>query len=177
MTLILTSSSDPASGAANMRDVIRALNSGIPVTKVRTLKSLVREAKTRFIVAAVALTGFGFCGIAVTIAAIFGIALLAFTSRMHEIGIRLALGASRWSVMRLFVRESMAFAAIGVAGGLALTWVAASFLKSALYGVDPHDPALFMVVPLGALAVGAICAGIATLRVVWMDARTALASS
>ncbi len=103
-----------------------------------------------------------------------GMTSLALTWRLHEIGIRLALGASRWNVMRLFVRESMVFTTIGVVLGVALTWVAAGFLKAVLFAVDPHDVTLFTVVPLSALVLGAACAGIATLKILRVDARAAL---
>jgi ABC-type antimicrobial peptide transport system permease subunit len=66
--------------------------------------------------------------------------------RSHEIGIRLALGATRGDVLRLVVGHGMALAAAGIALGLAAAWAVTQLLRGLLFGVSPHDPATFAAI-------------------------------
>jgi ABC-type antimicrobial peptide transport system permease subunit len=87
----------------------------------------------------------GFAGLAVLLASIGIYGLLAYIvgQRSREIGIRMALGARRDDILRMFLRKGVALAGVGIVAGL-------------LYGVRPHDPAVFLIVPLLLLAVAAL---------------------
>ena len=85
------------------------------------------------------------------------------SQRTREIGIRTALGASRASILRLMLRESMMLAAAGIAAGFAGGLAAARFLKSVLFSVDPADWKTIAVV-VAALAVVAAVACLAPAR-------------
>jgi putative ABC transport system permease protein len=88
---------------------------------------------------------------------IYGVMSYMVAQRTHEIGIRMALGAERRSVLKLVVGQGMKLALVGVAAGLAgafaLTWV----MKSLLFGVSATDPATFAAIPL-VLAIVALLA-------------------
>jgi ABC-type antimicrobial peptide transport system permease subunit len=100
----------------------------------------------------------GFAGLAVLLASIGIYGLLAYMvgQRSREIGIRLALGARREDIQRMFLRKGVALAGVGVVAGLVFSASSASVMASLLYGVRPHDPAVFLTVPLLLLAVAAL---------------------
>ena len=99
-----------------------------------------------------------FAGIAVTLAAIgiYGVLVYSVQQRTHEIGIRMALGARREDILRMFLRTGVALAGVGIVAGLVFSAATASMMASLLYGVRPHDPAVFLIVPLVLLAVAAL---------------------
>src|SRR5258708_25721481 len=119
---------------------IAALDHDVPLPEIQTMQSYMLSliASQQFVMRLLSL----FAAIAVTLSAIgiYSVMVYSVERRAHEIGIRLALGAERAHIIGLVLgrglRLSITGAAIGVAGGLALT----RYLKSLLYGVTPHDP-------------------------------------
>ena len=94
--------------------------------------------------------------------------------RKNEIGIRVALGANRWSVMRLVIREAAMLLVFGLLIGTALTAGVARITKSLLYGLEPHDPLSIMMAIL-LLAVVSLCATVVpALRASQLDPMQAL---
>jgi len=100
----------------------------------------------------------GFAGLALLLASIGIYGLLAYMvgQRSREIGIRMALGARSEDILRMFLRKGVALAGVGIAAGLVFSVSTASMMASLLYGVRPHDPAVFLIVPLLLLAVAAL---------------------
>src|ERR1700683_5613987 len=92
----------------------------------------------------------GFAGMAVLLASIGIYGLLAYMvgQRSREIGIRMALGARQDDILKMFLREGIALAGVGIVAGLVVSASTASLMASLLYGVRPHDPAVFLIVPL-----------------------------
>src|SRR5207302_10974496 len=84
--------------------------------------------------------------------------LLAYmiSQRSREIGIRIALGARRDDILRMFLRKRVALAGVGIVAGLVLSASTASLMASLLYGVHPHDPAVFLIVPLHFFAIAVL---------------------
>jgi putative ABC transport system permease protein len=138
--LAVRSTSDPRALIPWLRAQIAELDHDLPPPEIETMPSRMASlmASQVFVLRLLGL----FAAIAVLLAAIGIYSVLAYSveRRAHEIGIRLALGASRRQIMSLVVgrglRLSIAGSAAGVAGGLALT----RYLKTLLYGVTPHDP-------------------------------------
>jgi hypothetical protein len=71
---------------------------------------------------------------------LYGLLAYSVTARTREIGVRVALGATRWSLVAMFVREGVAIAIAGVAVGALCAWAAARLVRAQLYGVAPGDP-------------------------------------
>jgi putative ABC transport system permease protein len=156
-TLAIRSTADPRMLIPWLRQQIAELDKDLPPPEIETMRAKMASlvASQLFVMRLLAL----FAGIAVTLAAtgIYSVLVYSVERRAHEIGIRLALGATRLRIMGLILGRSLclsiAGAAVGAAGGLALT----RYLKSLLYGVTPHDAvtlaagcALVVVVALGA---------------------------
>lgn len=109
-----------------------------------------------------------FGGIALLLATIgiYGILSCIVSQRLHELGVRIALGAGRRHVIRLVMRRGMSLAAIGIALGIGLSLATTRLLTRVLYGVSPLDPASFTAIPLLLLSVAiAAC---------WVPSRRAL---
>ncbi len=139
-----------------IRHEILSIDSGLPVFNVSSMNDVLdRSLASRRLSAD--LVG-GFAGLAVLLASIGIYGLLAYIvgQRSREIGIRMALGARREDILRMFLHKGVALAGMGIVAGLVFSAATASMMASLLYGVRPHDPAVFLIVPLLLLAVAAL---------------------
>jgi putative ABC transport system permease protein len=158
--LLVRTAGDPAAAASPVRDIIRDRDPALAVFGLEPLDRTVSRsvADRRFAMLLVGL----FASLALVLAAIgvHGVLSYDVARRVREIGIRMALGAERGSVVRLIVARALALAgigaAVGVAGAIALTRT----LSTLLFGVTPYDPATFSaaagLLTLVALAAAAI---------------------
>ena len=91
-----------------------------------------------------------FAGLAVclAIAGIYGVMAFTIDRRSSEIGLRIALGASRGSVVRLVLRQGLALAGIGLVLGLAASIASTRLLRTMLFQVQPNDPTVYLAVAL-----------------------------
>jgi putative ABC transport system permease protein len=139
-----------------IRHEIQSIDAGLPVFNVSSMNDILDRslASRRF---SADLVG-GFAGLAVLLASIGIYGLLAYLvgQRSKEVGIRMALGAQQGDILRMFLRKGVALAGVGIVAGLVIAASTASLMASLLYGVRPHDPAVFLLVPLLLLAVAAL---------------------
>jgi predicted permease len=131
-----------------IRHEIQSIDPGLPVFNLSSMNAVLDRslASRRF---SADLVG-GFAGLAVLLASIGIYGLLAYMvgQRSREIGIRMAVGAQRDDILRMFLRKGIALAGVGIVAGLVVSASTASMMASLLYGVRPHDPAVFLIVPL-----------------------------
>jgi ABC-type antimicrobial peptide transport system permease subunit len=113
----------------------------------------------------------GFAALAVLLASIGIYGLLAYMvgERSREIGIRMALGARREDIQRMFLRKGVALAGVGVVVGLVFSAPSASVMASLLYGVRPHDGVVFLIVPLLLFAVAVLASYLPARRAAKVD--------
>jgi putative ABC transport system permease protein len=139
-----------------IRHEIQSIDAGLPVFNVSSMNDILDRslASRRF---SADLVG-GFAGLAVLLASIGIYGLLAYLvgQRSKEVGIRMALGAQQGDILRMFLRKGVALAGVGIVAGLVIAASTASLMASLLYGVRPHDPAVFLLVPLLLLAVATL---------------------
>jgi ABC-type antimicrobial peptide transport system permease subunit len=156
LSLALRTSLPTSKLEAQIRGAIQSLDPGLPVFNVTSMDEVLDAslASRRFSANLVA----GFAGGALLLASIGIYGLLAYlvSQRSREIGIRMALGARRDDILRMFLRKGVALAGVGIVAGLVFSAATASMMASLLYGVRPHDPAVFLIVPLLLLAVAAL---------------------
>jgi ABC-type antimicrobial peptide transport system permease subunit len=105
---------------------------------------------------------------------IYGLLAYMVGQRSREIGLRMALGAQRDDILKLFLRKGVALAGVGIVAGLVVSASTASMMASLLYGVRPHDPAVFLIVPLLLFAVAALASYIPARRATRVDPMRAL---
>jgi predicted permease len=125
--------------------------------RVRPLRSVMAIALFPAQAAAVLLAALGLVGWALTIAGIYGVVGYSVTRRIPEIGVRVALGATRAGILRLVVREGVTIVVIGLFVGLTAAALLSPALGMLLSGINPHD-ALSFAVPAAVLLVTAIAA-------------------
>jgi len=105
---------------------------------------------------------------------IYGLLAYIVGQRSREIGIRMALGARREDILRMFLCQGFALAGVGIVAGLVFSASTASLMASLLYGVRPHDPAVFLIVPLLLLGVAALASYLPARRATKVDPMIAL---
>ncbi|MFL6246310.1 MAG: ABC transporter permease [Thermoanaerobaculia bacterium] len=172
--LVVRSTGDPDALVAPIRDIVRRVDPEQPVSNIRTFDTILDE-ETASRVTQVRLLS-AMAAIALLIAAIGIHGLLAYTVslRWRELGVRLALGAQTNGIVRLVLREGLVLAAIGIAGGMFLAYLAARSMGALLAGIRPMDPVTFAVA--SALCFLTVLAGCVrpALRAAQVDPMTAL---
>lgn len=146
MSIVVRASRPDPEVAAAVRDAIWSVDPEQPVSSVRTLDDLITEQNTLMRVTTQTISFFG--GVALLLGAIgiYGVVAHFVGQRIHEIGIRVALGANRADVMRLVLGQALKLTAAGVACGLIAAAGATRALSSMLYRVEAGDPATFAAV-------------------------------
>jgi predicted permease len=154
MNIVMRTTLPPDALAAAVHQAVGALDPSIPVVKLRSMDDVFAEAIGRPRLLA-QLLGI-FAGLAMLLAAIgsYGVLSYMVTERRREIGIRMALGADRASVMRMVLSQGLELTIVGIVGGLAVAFAMSRVLGSLLFGVQPSDPATMaaVVVLIGGVA-------------------------
>jgi putative ABC transport system permease protein len=174
MSLAIRSDAEPGLLAKLVKDQVWAVDNQLPLTNVRTMTEVMARSinAQRFYMLLLAI----FAGVALLLAAvgIYGVISYSVTQRTHEIGIRMALGASTSEVLRLVLGQGLRLAVVGVGiglgGALALTRVMASLL----YGVSATDPLTFVIISALLTAVAALACYIPASRATKVDPMIAL---
>jgi ABC-type antimicrobial peptide transport system permease subunit len=130
---------DPAALANSIRQIVRRHDAGIPVTAYRTLDEQIdRLVRPERMVASLS-TAFGFLATLLSAIGLYGVMAFVVNRRTREIGIRIALGAEKRSVLWLVLKDVARMAAAGTAVGLVLALALARFVESQLFGVTSRD--------------------------------------
>jgi putative ABC transport system permease protein len=148
MALVLKTDGDPHALAAGLRNVVRAVDPNIPLADVQAMEQVTATALAAPRFAAV-LLGL-FAALALTLAAIgtYATISLLVAERSGEIGIRMALGAERKTIVTAVLREGLGYAAGGIVFGIIGALIVTRLMESLLYGVTTSDPVTFTAVPL-----------------------------
>jgi predicted permease len=171
---IRTLQGDPAQIAPAVRRIIAGAEPQLPVTNVRPLSEIV-AGETASRRAQLVVLG-GFAGIAFLLAAIgiHGLLAYAVSQRTQEIGVRMALGATRGNILRLIVGDAMVLATIGISLGAAIAYASGWGLRSLLAGLKPNDIGAFSAGILLSLIMTIAGSFLPAMRAVRVDPATAL---
>jgi ABC-type antimicrobial peptide transport system permease subunit len=117
-----------------------------------------------------------FGGLALVLACVgvYGVAAQVARSRVREVGIRMALGAGGWTIIRELVLKGAGYVVAGLAIGLVTAYAGANVMQSFLFGVEPVDPITFAVVPALLIAVTMIASWIPARRATRLNPVTVL---
>jgi predicted permease len=148
MTLVARVEGDQQAALAGLQREVKSLDPALPIYDAKTLTEHMRIPLFPARMAAIVLGSFGALALALAGIGIYGVMSYVVAGRTREIGLRMALGADRRSVLRLIVGQGMTLALIGLGVGLLVTFAAARLLTSQLYGVSPGDPLTFACVAL-----------------------------
>jgi predicted permease len=163
--VVRTKLSDPAAATSTVRAELAAVDRSIPLTRVRMFDEYLSQALARPRFNALLLSVFAGTALLLTAIGIYGVMAYSVAQRTSEIGIRIALGATKPAIFRLIVGRAMVLVGISVVLGLIGAFVTTRLLNSLLYGVGASDPTTFGGIVLLITAV-AFCAA-------WVPARRA----
>jgi predicted permease len=155
MILFIRTAGDPLAMVGSIRQVIRRVAPTSPVYDVRTMEARVASSGSQARFSALVLGLFALVALSLAVMGIYGVMSFAVTQRRGEIGLRMALGAQRGSVLALVMRETLWLSAIGLAIGLTGAIMSARVLRTMLFDVSPTDPLTY--VGMTALLIGAAC--------------------
>ena len=140
MSLLLRTDADPLALVAALRNRVASLDRMVPVSDVRTMEQVVGISVAVRKFSTILLSGFAALALLLAGLGTYGVLAYAVTLRRYEIGVRMALGASDRSVMRLVMMEGIGITAVGLLVGLAASGLAGRALRSVLFGTSPTDP-------------------------------------
>jgi len=174
MSLVVRTAGDPTNLSAGVRGQVKTIDKDQPVSNIRTMEQIVSNsvADRRF---SMLLLGV-FAAVALILAAvgIYGVMAYSVSQRTHEIGIRLALGATARDVLRLVVGQGMLLAIVGVIIGLAASFGVTRWISTMLFGVSTTDVAIFSAIPLLLAAVALVACLVPARRATKVDPIVAL---
>jgi predicted permease len=167
MTVVLKTAADPTQFATAIREAIRAVDPEIPIAKIQPLAQNVADSLARRRFALTLLGIFAAMAALLTAAGVYGLLAYSVSARVREFGVRGAVGASRWDLVRMILGEAAMLMAPGLAAGLILALAFSSVMKSFVYRLSPLDP--LSLVSAGGFLV------LLTLISAWIPARRAAA--
>lgn len=173
ISIVTRSVIDSQTMAKELRDAVAALDPTLPVestTLGQTVSTL--AARPRF--SATLLTLFAVTGLLLAAAGIYGLVSLLVSQRVQEIAIRIALGASPASVIRMMVLQVSVWISLGAATGILCSLVAARWLETLLFGIKPSDPTTLGAAAFALLAVALVAAYVPARRATKVDPMVAL---
>lgn len=174
MTLLVRAAGAPEALARPVRDEIRAIDAGMPVFAVGSLRQRIGIALLLPRAGALLFGIFGMLGLALATLGIYGVMSYLVSQSTREIGIRLSLGARPVDVLRQVMRTGLARVGVGIGLGLAAAFGATRALSTVLYGVTPTDALTFAGVALFLMAVAAMACAIPAQRAARVDPMVAL---
>ncbi|HEV8375499.1 MAG TPA: ABC transporter permease, partial [Candidatus Polarisedimenticolia bacterium] len=174
MTLVVRSLGDPLSLVGAVRAQVYVVDRNQPLSRIRTMEQLVGESVGPRRLSMLLLGGFAALALFLAAIGIYGVLAYSVTQRIHEIGIRMALGARRGDVLRLVVGQGLKLVVAGVVLGLAAAVPLARLLSGMLFGVSVTDPWTFAGIPVVLCAVALIACYLPARRAANVDPLAAL---
>jgi putative ABC transport system permease protein len=177
MFVLVRAAGDPLSLARAAQAEVWAVDRDQPVTSVRTVDAILATAQANRRFTTYLLGLFSIVALALAAIGIYGVMAYSTAQRTQEIGLRMALGASRAVVLRMVLVEGLAIAGVGLAMGLTAASILSRYMSSLLFGIGTRDPITFVVLPLGILAIAALATLIPAARAARVSPMTALRGS
>jgi hypothetical protein len=153
MTVVIKTEPDPLRVTGALRTVVREMDPNLPVSEIRTLEDVEARALAEPRLTTWLLGGFALLALAMAAIGIYGTISLLVSDRTEEIGVRLALGAQRSSILKMVLSQGAALAVTGIGLGMVAAFFLTRSLENLVYGVTTLDPLTFAVVPLVLAAV------------------------
>jgi predicted permease len=172
--LYVRSAGDPSLLLTAVQRGIKDVDPSVQVTDVRTGTTLVNQVLWNARIVLGMLGIFGLLALALASVGLYGILAYSVSSRQREIGVRMALGASRFDVLRLVLRQGMVLVVIGVSLGLAISLLVGRAFSSMLFGLSPADPLSLLGASVVLLLVAALACYLPALAASRMDPMQAL---
>jgi putative ABC transport system permease protein len=174
MTLLVGQSGGSTTIVASIREAVRQLDPTLPLQQVRPLRDWLADSVAPTQLTTTLAAVFAVSALLLTCVGIYGVLAYTVASRTREIGVRMAMGATRTNVMGLVLREGMTWASSGILLGLIGAFAAASALTTVLFDVHARDPVTFATVAAVVALVALMACSIPAARAVRVDPTTAM---
>ncbi len=161
---LLVRGRDPVRLVPVLRRELGQLDASLPVLRARTLREHMGEVLLPQRMGAALLGGFSLLALTLAAVGIYGLLSYLVATRTHEIGVRMALGAPRGTILGLVLRRSLVPVGLGVAAGLVVAFWTTRLIAGFLFGVSGFDPAVFLLTVLLLVAVSLIACYLPALR-------------
>jgi putative ABC transport system permease protein len=177
MTLAVRTPGAPDVAAGALRQAVKEVDASLPLYSVLTMERAVATSQQSRVFGTVLVSSLAALGVLLAITGIYGVIVYLVTLRTPEIGLRLALGATRGTVLVMVLKQAALLAVAGIAGGVALAWGSTRLLTSLLFEVSPTDPVTFALGAVGLLVLVISSSAIPALRATRIDPVRALTGS
>jgi predicted permease len=174
MTLLLRAGVDPLGLVSAVRAQVRSLDANLPVYQVTTMDETVDRSTARQRFTMLLQVVFGGVAMALALVGIYGVLSYSVAQRTREIGIRMALGAERESILKLVVGQGMRLVLLAVALGVLGALVTGQVLASLLFGISARDPLTYGVVSITLFVAALVACWVPARRASSVSPRTAL---
>ena len=174
LTVVARTPSNPEAVLRSIREIVRQADPDLPIFDVRTMENHMGVALLPARLGGSVLGLFGILGLLLAAVGIYGVMAYSVAQRKRELGIRVALGADKGTVLKQVLGEGMKLAVIGTVVGLVGAAIAAQLVSGLLYNVSALDPAAFIGVPTVLVAVAAFAVYLPARRAAGADPMKAL---
>jgi len=157
-----------------VRDALRAVDPGLPILRIETAEEQVDSSLFEERLIAAISSFFGIVAVLLACLGLYGVMAYQTARRTNEIGVRMALGATRGRVLGMVLEESVWLVAGGIVCGIPLTLAATRFVSSKLFGVTPADPITIAAAAILMISVAAVAAFVPARRAAKVDPMVAL---
>lgn len=165
VTLVARSAGDPRMVGNAMRASIRSVDPDVPVPAMRTMREILDQSVAQRRFQTLLAVAFGTTALLLAALGIYGVISYSVARRTNEIGIRMALGARPWHLLRMVIGQGMVPVAVGLAFGIAASLAAGRVVSNLLYGVTARDP--------GTIAAASALVVMISVAACWAPARRA----
>jgi putative ABC transport system permease protein len=173
-TVVMRTGAAPLTFASAVREKVAAIDPDLPIYEVKGLDHVITESIVGITYVAAMMAAIGVIALVLASVGVYGVMSYSVSERTHEMGIRMAMGATSNSINRLIVGNGMLLTVIGIAIGLPLAFALARAMSSLLFGVTASDPFSFIGLPLILAAVAAVASYLPARRAMRVDPLTAL---
>jgi putative ABC transport system permease protein len=174
MDIGVRTAGDPLRLVPAVTAAIRSVDSAVPITQMRTMEISMRREATGLTYVAVMMGIFGVLALVLSVVGVYGVMAYLVAQQTHDIGIRVALGASHQSVLAMIFRHGLLTTFEGLFVGMAAAYGLARLLASLIFGVTTQDPVTFAAIPLALIASAALAIYIPARRAIRIDPLAAL---
>ncbi len=174
LSYVLRTTTDPNTEISALRSVVRDISPNQPVVKVRTMEENISGSISAPRFRSVLLGIFAATALLLSVIGLYGLISYSVSQRVHEIGIRMTLGAEPGDVLRMIIGHGLKLAIIGVVVGLAGAFALSRILSQFLFGISATDPATFAGVALLLTFVAALASYLPARRATRVDPMIAL---
>ena len=174
LSVVMRTTADPASLVSAARGAVRSVDPSVPLVEPQRMTALVADSVAQPRFRSTLLLSFAGLAVLLAVVGIYGVVAFIVEQRTHEIGVRVALGAQRASVIGLILRQGSIPVVLGIVVGLAGAFAVGRAMQEQLFNVEPADPVTFIGVPVLLAGVALVACLIAARRALSVDPASAL---